>query len=485
MHNASAESLTQLRQIYDSNKETALQEFFTFLKFPSISSDPAYAQDVAACAQWLQEYIADMEFAVEIWESPGHHPVLYASWYGAGRDAPVLLIYNHYDVQPVDPLDKWISPPFEPTIRDGAIYARGAQDNKGQCFYVLQALKTLKARDGSLPMNIKLCIEGEEECGSSGLSRLLSEKASRLKADYVAVVDLGIKAPTVPSITLGIRGIVTMEMEVSGPHIDLHSGSHGGMIYNPIKALVEILAQAYDQDGRVTIPGFYDDIDPLTPEDKAKLSFDFDENEYTKTFGAPATGGERSLSPLERNWLRPTLEINGIWGGYTGLGFKTVIPAKAYAKLSCRLVPNQSPQKMGDRIARFLEQQAPPGTSVTVKVSEGSGPAARAEINSKLTKAFALAYQEVYAKPCQYIYTGASIPVAAALARTCQGELILLGVGLDDDAIHSPNERFSIDRLEKGTLLMARGIEFLAQSLPEASPSKSSTLSTSEWEDGL
>lgn len=487
MNDSDTPQLTALQKLYHTHREAALEEFKTFLKFSSISADPAFKDDVKNCSLWLQDYISDMGFKVEIWESEGHHPVIFASSPDALPSAPVLLIYNHYDVQPVDPLDLWITPPFQPTERDGAIYARGAQDNKGQCFYVLQALKILKEQHGSLPINIKLCIEGEEECGSAGLFKLLSQKEPELKADYVAIVDLGIKSATEPSLTLGIRGILTMEVEVSGPKIDLHSGSHGGLCYNPIHALVEILAKTRDDTGKITIPGFYENVENLSQSEKAKLSFAFDEDLYAATFGSPATGGERQLPPLERNWLRPALEINGISGGYTGNGFKTVIPAKASAKLSCRLVPNQVPKQIGTLIATYLKGLAPPGIDVSVTVSPGSGPAVRTPIDSVITNAFAESFREVYQKECVFIYEGASIPIAAALANTSKAEMILLGVGLTDDAIHSPNERFSIDRLEKGCMVIARGIELLAKALGKAPKSQSETedITLTGWVDDL
>lgn len=462
MPNIDTDALLKLREVYQENQTGFLEEFFTFLKFPSISSDPAFSKDVLLCAEWLVSYIKSIGFSVELWEQKGHHPVIFAAWNGAGSDAPTLLIYNHYDVQPVDPLELWHSPPFEPVVREGVIYARGAQDNKGQCFYVLQALKILMAKNKTLPLNIKLCIEGEEECGSAGLMRLLPEKAQQLQADYLAVVDLGIKSATEPALTLGIRGVLTMEVEVTGSKMDLHSGSHGGIVYNPIHALVEILGQLRDPEGKIAIPGFYDGIEVHSAAEMEKLSMEFDAEQYENTFGAKATGGESALPPLERNWLRPTIEINGICGGYTGLGFKTVIPAKAFAKISCRLVPHQDPQEIGEKIARYLEQKAPPGVAVQVKLSKGHGPAVRTRSDSHLAQAFASAFEEVYAQKCHFIFEGASIPIAAALALASHSDPILLGVGLADDAIHAPNEHFSIDRLEKGCLMIARGIERLA-----------------------
>ena len=455
-------SVDQLAEIYQKTAAERLSEFFAFLKYESISSEPAYRPQLLACADWLKSYISDIGFHTELWQTPGY-PAIFAEWNGAGPDKPTLLIYNHYDVQPIDPLEDWLSPPFEPTVRDGNVYARGAQDNKGQCFYVLQALKILMQRDGHLPLNVKLIIEGEEECGSAGLAAILKEKKEQLKADFLAIVDLGIRKPTQPSLTLGIRGIVTMDVEVKASHTDLHSGMHGGLAFNPIHALVEVLAKLRDSSGKITVPGFYDDVVEISDEQIDALSLDFDGENYHTMFGIKATGGERSLQPLERNWLRPTLEINGIHGGYTAAGFKTVIPAKAIAKISCRLVPNQQPNKIGKLVAKFIEANAPEGVKIDVQVHPGGGPAVQTRPSSVGAKAFSEAFSEIYRTPCEFILEGASIPIVTALASASGSEVVLLGVGLPSDLIHAPNEHFGIDRLEKGCLVMARGIEILGK----------------------
>jgi len=453
-------SLDNLKKIYLKNQKEAIQDFFTFLKYESISTEPSYKPQVLACAKWLSGYIKQMGFQTETWETKGH-PVIFGSWSKAGPDKPTLLIYNHYDVQPVDPLDEWKSPPFEPTIRNGEIFARGAQDNKGQCFYVLQALKILFEKEGRLPINVKLVIEGEEEAGSAGLASILPSKKMELKADYLAIVDLGIRTPTKPALTLGIRGIVTMDVEVQGSKTDLHSGSHGGIAYNPIHALVEILSKLRDASGKIAIPGFYDDVAELSKAERKELSLDFDPKQYEEMFGGKPTGGEKSFNPLERNWLRPSVEVNGISGGYAGAGFKTVIPAKAHAKVSLRLVPNQDPQKSARLVANFLEKNAPDGVSVKVTVHPGGGKPVHAKASSKVVKAFAEAFKEVYKTPCEFILEGASIPIVTELALASQSEVILLGIGLPDDLIHAPNEHFGVDRLEKGSLVISRSIELL------------------------
>ena len=456
-------SLKILADSFENNREAILNDYYTFLKFQSISSEPAYKKQILACAAWLQDYLKKMGFTLEQWETSGH-PVLYAHNMNAGPDKPTLLIYNHYDVQPVDPLELWQSPPFEPTVRGGEVYARGAQDNKGQCFYVLQALKGLIKRDGKLPINIKLCIEGEEEVGSTGLSQILTQKAQELKADYLAIVDLGINTPTTPAISLGVRGIATLEVEIEDSNTDLHSGSHGGVVYNPIHALVELLAKVRDPaTGKVLIPGFYDNVKGLSEKEKGQISLDFDHATYQKEFGTQALGGEKEFSPQERAWVRPTLEINGIAGGYAGQGFKTVIPSKASAKLSCRLVPDQDPHEIGNLVINFLEKNAPKGLKVRAKLLSGGGVAVRTSPSSKIVQAFSKAYSEVFQAPCEYIFSGGSIPVVAELAKASQAEVVLLGLGLPGDKIHAPNEHFGLDRIEKGYLIMCRALELLSE----------------------
>lgn len=453
-------TLDSLKQYFKNSKKEILEDYYTFLRFQSVSSESQYKEQLLACVEWLKNYLQNIGFKVEIWPTKGH-PTIFATYENAGPLQPTLLIYNHYDVQPVDPLELWKSPPFEPTERDGEIYARGAQDNKGQCFYILLALKKLIERDGTLPINIKLCIEGEEECGSAGLTSILNEKRTSLKTDYLAVVDLGMEAATKPAITLGTRGLVTMDIEVTGTHTDLHSGSHGGIAFNPIHALVKLLSMARDETGKITIPHFYDDVSPLKEKEKQQLSLNFDIDQYEANFGAKPTGGEHSFTALERAWIRPTFEINGINGGYSGDGFKTVIPSRASAKVSCRLVPNQDPKKIGTLVADFLISKAPSGTKVTVHVHPGDGKAIRANLDSKAVKAFANAYEVVFNTPCNYIYAGGSIPVIAALTEACQGEVIMVGLGLASDCIHAPNEHFGIDRIEKGFLSTALAIENL------------------------
>lgn len=455
-------SLIAMREWIETHRPQWIEHYFKFLRFPSISSEPQYKPAMQECVQWLTQLLTSMSFEVEQWPTSGH-PVLFAQNLQAGPTKPTLLIYNHYDVQPVDPLEEWLSPPFQPTLRDGEVYARGAQDNKGQCFYVLQSLKILQELTGALPLNVKLCIEGEEEMGSIGLPQILSSYKEKLKADYLAVVDTDLRNAHIPALTLGLRGIITMDVEVQGPLTDLHSGSHGGIISNPIHALISLLASLRDAKGQVTIPGFYDNIVEMSEEEHQLISFQFDPKKYQEQIGAPPTGGEQAYSALERAWIRPTLEINGIHGGYTGQGFKTVIPAKAYAKISCRLVPNQQPDEVGTLVANYLKKHAPAGVQVNVHVHSGNGKAMRVNPQAAIAKGFAQAFEEIFKKPCEFILGGGSIPVIAKLGETCGGEILYLGLGLDSDQVHAPNEHFGIDRLEKGMLVMARAMQILGQ----------------------
>jgi len=452
------ERLEQLREYYKKNETEILKDFFTFLKFKSISSEAKYSKDCKSCSDWLVAYLKTLHFETEVWESRGH-PVIFASNLNAGQDKPTLLIYNHYDVQPFDPLELWESNPFEPEIRADQIFARGAQDNKGQCFYTLQALKYL-IQNEKLPINIKLCIEGEEECGSNTLSKFINEKKEELKADYLAVVDLGIRSLEKPSISLGIRGMISMDLNLKGANTDMHSGTNGGLLYNPNHALVAILASLRDANGKILVQGFYDDVEPMSLDDKKWISFDFDENEYLRVSGVKPTGGENNYSPLERNWIRPTMEINGISGGYSGSGFKTVIPSEASAKISCRLVPNQDPIKIAALIEKHFQKNTPSEISVTVDFHRGS-PALQTNPTSKIVQTFKKAYEEVFNNPTDFIYEGASIPIITELGIASSAEVVLVGLGLPDDAIHAPNEHFGLNRLEKGFLIMTRAIELL------------------------
>lgn len=455
-------TIDPLKERYKKNKETYIQEFLEFLHFASISSEKEFKSDLNNCKDWLSNQLKQAGLEVEEWQTTGH-PTLFAHHCHAGKEKPTVLIYCHYDVQPVDPIELWNSPPFEPEIRDGEIYARGSSDDKGQCFYVVKALQDMLLEKGSLPVNVKLLIEGEEEIGSTGLAAIIPERKASLQADYLVVVDLSIPSLEQPAVTLGTRGIVAMTVNLRGSSEDLHSGQLGGIVYNPLHALVEILASLRNSDGSIAIEGFYDGVTELPETEKSLLSFDFDPEEFKQMFGAKASGGETSYPPAERASLRPTLEINGIKGGYGGDGFKTVIPAEAIAKISCRLVAGQDPERIGQLVKKAIEAKAPEGIDVSVTLMAGSGKAANTKPSCVAAKAFAEAYEKVFQHPCQFLVQGGSIPITAELAAAAEAESVMIGVGLPDDGIHAPNEHFGVDRIEMGYLLICNGLSLLGK----------------------
>ena len=448
--------------LYDHNAKQIQADYFSFLRFKSISSEPEFKSEVRACALWVKKFLEESHFKAELWEGSGH-PIVFAENLAAGPDKPTILFYGHYDVQPVDPLELWESPPFEPEIRGGNVFARGAQDNKGQTMYVMSALKILAAENGQLPVNVKLCIEGEEECGSLGLMEILNKKQAQLSADYMAVVDLGMDREDRPTIPLGLRGITTLTMILTGSNSDLHSGMHGGIVYNPNHALVEILAKLRDETGRITVPGFYDDITELEEEVRSRISFDFDSEGYERDFEAKPTGGEKTCSAVESVSLRPTLEINGLAGGYAGDGFKTVIPAKALAKISCRLVPDQNPDTIWEQVTTYIKKLVPDEIMVEFPGSPEGGNPFCSDHSSPIVKAVAQAYEEISGVQTGYNMQGGSVPVVSSLVDAVGAETVLMGWGLMDDNIHAPNEYFSMQRFKKGFLSIARLLELMAQ----------------------
>jgi len=451
-----------LRQLFKNNELDLIEDLFSFLKIPSVSSEPDHHDDTIRCAEWVENFLTDTPIELQRWETSGF-PVIFGSWNGAGPDKPTVLIYNHYDVQPVDPIELWESPPFEPTLRHGVVYARGAQDNKGQCFYVLSLIRALFQSTGTLPVNIKLLVEGEEEVGSTGLAEILHERADALQADQLLVVDLGFAKRGNPAVTLGMRGMATMTVKLTGSSTDLHSGSHGGLVYNPNHALVDMLAKMRDSTGKIAIPGVYDNVQPLTDEDRQSIDFSFEQAEYEAMFSAAPTGGERDLTPLESAWTRPTLEINGIAGGYHGEGFKTVIPARAIAKLSLRLVPNQDPKRLQSLVKSFVEKNTPKGITAEVILHPGVGLPVRTKGDSTAIKACQQAFSEVNNTECRFILEGASVPIVAELSQASGADVALIGYGLPTDNMHAPNENFDLERVETGFVTIGRILQILGE----------------------
>lgn len=439
---------------FQQNLPEIIETYKKFLSFESISADPAKLSACRNCAAWLQEYLTAAGLSVELWNNGSHPPVIFAETpHVAG---PTVLIYNHYDVQPVDPLHEWHSPPFSPIQEGNKVLARGASDNKGQCMYTLLMLK---AFNQVFPCNLKIIIEGEEESGSVHLGAILAQHKSQVQADYVMVIDLGIRKRDQPAITLGTRGLLSLTLEVETAHEDLHSGCHGGLNFNSLHALVYMLSKARGENGKILIPGFYDHLLECDEALLSTLCLEFDPLEYESQVGCAPTGGEVQYSHLERNWLRPTLEINGIHGGYGGAGSKTVIPAKALAKLSCRLVPGQDPVDIGHKIEQFFHSVTPQGVKATCTIHEGHGIAVRTTSSSPIIKALHQAMKVVFNKEPEFVLEGASIPIVPELQQATGAQVAMWGLGLGTDKIHAPNEEFDLERMEKGFLTLFDAIK--------------------------
>lgn len=456
-------SIKEYRELLSKKEKDFIEDYLTFLKFESISTQPEYSNAILNCAHWVKQRLEKLHFDTELWETSGH-PTLFAQNLKAGPDKPTLLIYQHYDVQPVDPIDLWNSPPFEPTIKGDDVIARGASDNKGQAFFVLMALEMVFEKLGHYPLNIKVVFEGEEECGSKGLTEILSSKKQALKADYLSVVDVDIPNKDTPAVNLATRGMVAYTLELTGSNTDLHSGIHGGLVYNPLRALSEILAACYDKDGKVTIPHFYEGVIDYPKEQAEQIYTDFDAEQYRKDYQAEPNGGEKNYTPLERTGLRPTFEINGIWGGYNEKGFKTVIPAKAFAKVSMRLVGQQDPHKIAKDFESHIRSFLPKGISVDFKQEGEPAAAFTAPFESKIVQAASYAYEQLFeGQKCKKIMGGGSLPILNLLEKASSAQGLGFGLGLATDKIHAPNEHFSISRLKKGSLIFTQFLEKLAQ----------------------
>ena len=439
---------TSINTYIEKNKDRFLNELFELLKIPSVSADPKYKNDVLKTADAVKEkLIAAGADKVEICPTGGY-PVVYAEKIIDAK-LPTILVYGHYDVQPADPLELWTSAPFEPVIKDRNIYARGACDDKGQMFMHIKAFE-LMMRTNTLPCNVKFMIEGEEEVGSDNLGTFVKQNKEKLKADIISISDTGIIANDVPSITVGLRGLSYVEVEVTGPNRDLHSGLYGGAVANPINILCEMIAKLKDENNHITIPGFYDDVEILSTEERAEMAkAPFDINEYKKELNLSDIHGEAGFTTNERTSIRPTLYVNGIWGGYTGEGAKTVIASKAFAKISMRLVPHQNSEKITQLFKNYFESIAP--TSVTVKVTphHGGEPVVTPS-NSIAYKAASMAMETTFGKKPIPMRSGGSIPIVAMFKSELKLDSVLLGFGLDSDAIHSPNEHFGVFNFLKG-----------------------------------
>jgi acetylornithine deacetylase/succinyl-diaminopimelate desuccinylase-like protein len=427
----------------ESNRDRYLSELNEFLRIPSISTNRENQQDVQHCAQWVVDHLKTIGMeSVQTFMTPGH-PIVYGEWLRAsGR--PTVLFYGHYDVQPVDPVSLWTTPPFEPSIRQGSIYARGSSDDKGQVFIHFKGVEAYLKNTGILPCNLKILIEGEEEIGSTNLESFVRDHKDKLKADLALISDSGMFARGVPSITYALRGLAYMEVEVVGPNRDLHSGSFGGAVHNPIQALCEMIASLHDNNGRVTIPHFYDDVRPLTKKERhAFKKLPFSERKYSKELGVKALFGEKGFSTLERVWGRPTLECNGIWGGFIEEGAKTVLPAKAAAKISMRLVPDQKSAEIEKLFVSHIKKIAPRTVAVSVKSLHG-GEAAITPIDSPGVMAAVKALRKAFGKTPLYQREGGSIPIVMLFKELLGIDTVLLGFGLPDENAHAPDEHLNL-----------------------------------------
>jgi acetylornithine deacetylase/succinyl-diaminopimelate desuccinylase-like protein len=429
-----------------------LKSLYEFLRFPSISTDSAHAADVRACALWLQGKLTQMGLSVELHETARHPIVVARNQHRADRKT--VLIYGHYDVQPVDPVSLWDSPPFEPEIRDGKIWCRGATDNKGQMLaHVLGVEKTLR-EEGDLPVNLIFLFEGEEEIGSPNLAPFLREHAEELRCDVIAVSDTGMVGPGVPTMGYGLRGIACAEVTLRGPKGDLHSGVYGGAVANPATALARLVASLHDAEGRVAIDGFYDDVAPLQAWEREMWQQipGVSDADFLAVTGSPATFGEVGYSAAERVWARPTAEVNGMGGGYQGEGSKTVLPAQAFAKFSFRLVPNQDPQDILAKVKAHLEKHCPPGVSIEIELGHDGKPY-HADPHSDFGKAAQRALKKAFGREPVLIREGGSIPIIQAFREILGADTLLLGLALPDCQIHAPNENFPVANFEAGIVL--------------------------------
>jgi len=446
--------MDQVVDFINVNRDRYVEELKQYLGIPSISALPQHASDVRRAAEWTAEELRRVGLQnVRLIETPGN-PVVYGDWLGA-PDAPTILFYGHYDVQPVDPVDEWTTPPFEATVRDGEIYARGAADDKGQVFMHIKAVEAHLKKNGRLPLNIKFFIEGEEEVGSVHLDDFVRSHKQELSSDVVVISDSPMFDRGIPSICYGLRGLTYFQIDVRGTKTDLHSGSFGGAVANPAFVLAQMLAQMKDRSGRVRVPGFYDDVRDLSEAERAEWKkLPFNETKYRKDLGAPRLYGETGYSTLERVWARPTFEVNGLLSGFTGEGAKTVLPATAMAKVSMRLVPDQDPQKIGDLFEAHVRKIAPKTVDVKITRMHGGKPW-MTEFDNKYVRAAGRAIELGFGKSPVFNREGGSIPVVSTFQQELGVPSVLFGVGLPDENAHAPNEKLDLGNFHNGIIASA------------------------------
>lgn len=452
-----------LATFLSTNRDRFLEELNAFLRIPSISTDPERRPDIQRAAEFVASSLraAGLEHAEVI--ATGKHPLVYADWLHA-PGKPTLLCYGHYDVQPPDPLDAWLTPPFEPALRDGNLYARGAADDKGQMYMHIKAVEALRAVHGTLPLNLKFLVEGEEEIGGASITRYVADNPEKLRADAALVSDTALYADGMPTLCVGLRGLIYLEVEATGPARDLHSGLYGGAAPNPVFGLIELLSQVKDAQGVIRLPGLYDDVEAPAPAEKASWeALPFDEAEFLRAeVGSLKLTGEPGYSVLERIWARPAFEVHGIAGGFTGAGAKTVIPAAATAKVSFRLVPKQDPAKVVASFRRFVADHTPEGIRMRVRELSAS-PAVLVDPDHPAIRLAAAAFAGVFGRPTVFIRDGASVPIVGDFAAHLGIPSVMMGFGLPDDGLHSPNEKFRLENYYLGIATVARFLERYGQ----------------------
>jgi acetylornithine deacetylase/succinyl-diaminopimelate desuccinylase-like protein len=445
-----------LEKLLEDNKQQYEDELKEFLAIPSVSARSEHKGDIARCADWLKGKLGDLGMEADVIPTKGH-PVVYGELMDAGANAPTVLVYGHYDVQPVEPLDEWATPPFEASVREGRMYARGTADDKGQIHVHMKALEAYRQAKGTPPVNLKFLFEGEEEVGSVNLEDYIKDNAGRLACDVAVVSDTPMLAEDLPSICVGLRGMVYMEVRLSGPSQDLHSGQYGGGVVNPANALAKIVTQLKDDNGRVTVPGFYDAVkDPSPAERKAYAEIPMSEEDFREEAGVPAIGdGEVGVHFIERIWARPTLDVNGMLSGYTGEGAKTIIPAKSMAKISMRLVPDQDPNAIREAFEGYVRSLKPEGVELEIDFYAGA-LAWAVDPAGPVFKAAANAIEGVFEREPLFIREGGSIPIVPMIEQILDTPLLLLGFALPGCNLHSPNEWMSLDLYHKGIDVMTR-----------------------------
>lgn len=444
--------MDNLLNVVESDSERHLKEMFECLRFETISALPEKEPEIRCCGEWLIKKFKSIGFENAGFKETGGFPAVYADWLHAGNDKPTIMIYGHYDVQPVDPIEKWTTPPFEPTIRDGRIYGRGTSDDKSQFLTHIFALESIMKTEGKLPVNVKFFLESEEEGGAGMTHKFVKDHKKLLECDAVALSDTAWMKDDIPTIVYALRGIAYFQVNIKGSSRDLHSGVYGGKVRNPLSAMAQIIAKLHDEDGRIAVPGIYDDVLPLTSDERKEFAkVALDDNYVKKEIGVTELFGEKGYTTTERNWGRPAFDVNGMWGGYQGEGGKTVIPSECGFKISLRLVANQSPDKVKKQVTDYIQKICPTGVTVDVQYLHGGAPV-MVPIDNKYLNCAQNAVEKAFGKRPILVREGASVPITATFLDALKAPSIMLGFGLDSDNIHSPNESFKLDHFYKGII---------------------------------